>query len=155
MAGNHLATDKTWSFTVAGTTDTTPPTVVSTTPASGATGVSASSNVVATFSEAMNPSSITTSSFTLRQQVVAQIYLQSYHILAHTATLNPSANLAAGTKYTATISTAVTDVAGNHLVADKNMVVYRCWYCRYHAPNGSCQPLQPTEPQVFLLPPTL
>jgi len=38
--------------------DTTSPTVLSTNPTAGATRVSASSNVVATFSEAMNPSSV-------------------------------------------------------------------------------------------------
>ncbi len=87
--------------------DTTPPTVVSTTPAYGATGVSASSNVVATFSEAMNPSSITTSSFTLQPTSGgANIPAVVPYSGNTTATLNPTTNLAAGTTYTATISTA-------------------------------------------------
>ena len=43
------------------------PTVLSTIPTNGATGVSASANVQATFSEAMNPSSVTASTFTLVQ----------------------------------------------------------------------------------------
>src|SRR5262249_3804755 len=48
------------------TPDTTPPTVTAVTPANGATNVSPSTSVTATFSEAMNASTITTSTFTLR-----------------------------------------------------------------------------------------
>ena len=76
--------------------DTTPPTVVSTTPASGATGVSASSNVVATFSEPMNPSSITTSSFTLQPTSGGANIPAVVSYSGTTATLNPTTNLAAG-----------------------------------------------------------
>jgi len=46
--------------------DTTPPTVTSTTPAAGATGVQVSANVSAVFSEAVN--GVSTSSFTLTPQ---------------------------------------------------------------------------------------
>ncbi len=42
LAGNALAAPKVWSFTTV-STDTTPPTVTATTPASGATGVSVTS----------------------------------------------------------------------------------------------------------------
>jgi hypothetical protein len=101
--------------------DTTPPTVLSTNPASGALGVGASSNVVATFSEAMNPSSVTASTFTLVQTsngapVPATVTLSSGNTVA---TLNPNADLVAGTAYTATISTAAEDVAGNNLAAPR------------------------------------
>ena len=53
VAGNALAADHAWSFTVAGASDTTPPTVTGTVPASGATGVAAGANLTATFSEPM------------------------------------------------------------------------------------------------------
>ena len=46
--------------------DTTPPTVSGKSPASGATGVPTGTTVQATFSEAMNAATISTSSFTLR-----------------------------------------------------------------------------------------
>ena len=46
----------------AGPTDTTPPSVTARTPASGATNVPIATNVTATFSEPINPSTITTSS---------------------------------------------------------------------------------------------
>ena len=67
VAGNALATTRTWTFTTAaaGGGDTTAPTVTATSPAAGATGVAATANVTGTFSEAMNPSTITSTTFKL------------------------------------------------------------------------------------------
>ncbi|MCO4265339.1 Ig-like domain-containing protein, partial [Pseudarthrobacter sp. MDT3-26] len=61
VAGNALATDKTWTFTTAaaGGSDTTAPTVTVTSPADGATGVAVAANVTGSFSEAMDASTIT------------------------------------------------------------------------------------------------
>jgi len=59
----------------------------------------------------MNASTITTSSFTL-DSVSGSV---SYDSGTYTATFTPSANLAETTTYTATLSTAITDVAGNPL----------------------------------------
>jgi hypothetical protein len=120
VAGNNLAVPRTWSFTITGSApDTTQPTVLSTNPLDGATGVSASSNVVATFREAMNPSSVA-SSYTLRTSggaaVPATVTMTSGNTIA---TLNPSADLTAGATYTATITTGATDVAGNSLTAPR------------------------------------
>jgi hypothetical protein len=100
--------------------DTTPPTVASTSPVNGATGVSATSDVVATFSEPMNRASVT-SSFTLIQasnglNIPAAI---SYNTASTVATLNPTSSLTAGTMYTAIITTDATDAAGNHLALEK------------------------------------
>jgi len=93
--------------------DTTPPTVASITPTANATGVAVSTTVSATFSEAMNASTITTSSFTLGG-VSGSV---SYDSGSYTATFTPSSNLALNTTYTATLSTAITDVAGNPLAS--------------------------------------
>ena len=83
------------------------------TPASGATGVVNTTTVTATFNESVLGSSITTSNFVLKDSnnntVSATV---SYTDSNHTATLTPSAGLAAGVKYTATIS-GVKDSAGN------------------------------------------
>jgi len=46
----------------------TAPRVTSTAPANGATGVATNTQITATFSEAMNPSTITTATFSLRYQ---------------------------------------------------------------------------------------
>jgi len=103
------------SVTVQG--DTTPPTVVSRSPASGATGVAVDTMVTATFSEAMNASTITTSSFTLRRGMTSVSGSVSYNAGTYTATFNPTADLAYDTTYTASLSTAMTDAAGNPLAA--------------------------------------
>jgi hypothetical protein len=102
------------SFTV----DATAPTVSSTSPTSGATGVAVTTTVTATFSEAMAASTITTSSFTLKAGTTPVSGSVSYNSGTHTATFTPSANLAGGTTYTATLSTAITDAVGNPLAAD-------------------------------------
>jgi len=118
LAGNALAVDKTWSFTTGTTPDTTAPTVSSTVPANAATGVAVNANITATFSEAMNPLTITTATFTLKQgtTVVSGAVTSPS---TTTATFNPTSNLAASTTYTATVTTGVKDLAGNALAVDK------------------------------------
>ncbi|HEX7221970.1 MAG TPA: DNRLRE domain-containing protein, partial [Candidatus Limnocylindrales bacterium] len=66
----------------------------------------------ATFSEAMAPGSLTTTTFSLSPAATATV---TYDPATRTATLNPNADLAPATLYTATITTAATDVAGNGL----------------------------------------
>jgi hypothetical protein len=95
------------SFTV----DTTPPTVTSTSPVADATDVAVDTVITATFSEAMDASTITTSNFT----VAGVSGSVSYDSGSYTATFTPSANLSSNTTYTATLSTAITDAAGNPL----------------------------------------
>jgi hypothetical protein len=97
--------------------DTTPPTVSSTSPAANATGVAVNTTVSATFSEAMNAVTITTSSFTLKAGSTPVSGSVSYNSSTYTATFTPSANLSYSTTYTATLSTAITDAAGNPLAS--------------------------------------
>jgi Domain of unknown function (DUF4082)/Bacterial Ig-like domain/Glycosyl hydrolases family 16 len=102
--------------------DTTPPTVSAVAPASGATGVSAGTVVKATFSKAMDPMTITTTTFQLRNAANALVAASvSYDGTTLTATLTPSSALGGGTTYTATVkggATGVKDLAGNALAAD-------------------------------------
>ncbi|MFC0485625.1 CBM96 family carbohydrate-binding protein [Pseudarthrobacter scleromae] len=102
--------------------DTAAPTVTGTSPADGATGTAVSTNVTATFSEAMNTSTITSDTFTLKTGTTAVSAAVTYSGTGNTATLNPGTDLAAGTTYTATVkggSTGVKDAAGNALASDK------------------------------------
>ncbi len=95
--------------------DTTPPTVIATTPADGATGVLRDVVVTATFSEAMDAATVTAASFHLRRgatDVAAAVALEA---ATNTARLTPAAPLDAGVTYTATVTTDVADTAGNHL----------------------------------------
>ncbi len=119
LAGNALAAPKVWSFTTV-STDTTPPTVTATTPASGATGVSVTAAVTATFSEAMDPATIGASTFELRTAGGALVPAAvSYNALTNVATLTPSAALTGLATYTATVTVGVKDLAGNALAAPK------------------------------------
>lgn len=92
------------------TSGTTSPTVTSTTPTSNATGVSTGTTVKATFSKAMDSTTINTNTFQLRGSnntlIAASV---SYDGTTNTATLTPSAALTANTTYTATIIGGTTD----------------------------------------------
>ena len=120
LAGNPLAADVTWSFTTAAAppADTTPPTVTATSPANNATGVAVGNNITATFSEAIDPATLTTTTFLLGRRGRRPGQLQRHD---RVATLDPNANLAAATTYTATLkggNGGVKDLAGNPLAAD-------------------------------------
>lgn len=117
VAGNAMAAAKTWSFTAGATADNTAPTVSSTTPAAAAVEIALNANVTATFSEAMDPLTITTTTFTLKQGTTPVAGAVSY--VGTSATFNPDTNLAAGLVYTATITTGVKDLAGNAMAATK------------------------------------
>src|SRR5205814_960416 len=96
--------------------DITAPSVSSTVPVNGATGVAISGKLAAAFSEAMDPLTISTTSFTLKQGVTPVAGTVSY--TGVTATFTPAANLAPLTVYTATITTAAKDLAGNALATN-------------------------------------
>jgi hypothetical protein len=106
------------------TVDSAAPTVASFSPADRATGIVLNTTVSAIFSEAMDPSTLTTSTFTLTRQgsstpVTAQV---SYDGTNKKATLDPSSDLEANTLYTATIkggTNGIRDAVGNPLAADK------------------------------------
>jgi len=106
--------------------DTTAPEVTDTTPAADATDVAATANVTGSFSEAMDASTLTPGTFTLTEGTTAGTTTVpasvAYNSTDRVATLNPDADLAAGTTYTATIkggSDGVKDVAGNALASDE------------------------------------
>ncbi|WP_340122705.1 DUF4082 domain-containing protein [Methylobacter svalbardensis] len=105
-------------------TDTTPPTVMAQSPAPGATGVATSTVVTAAFSEAIDPATVTASTFELRDAANALVSaMVSYNGTNNTATLTPGSALAASTTYTTTVKGGATDprvkdVAGNALAAN-------------------------------------
>jgi methionine-rich copper-binding protein CopC len=111
-AGNTMAAVS-WSFTTGGA-DTTPPTVVGRSPAPNATGVPTTSTVTATFSEAVQSSTIVMELRGPGNTLVGSS--TAYNSGTLTATLTPSAALAQATQYTATVSGAK-DAAGNTMTA--------------------------------------
>ena len=117
LAGNALANDYVWSFTTGTTADTSAPNVSTTLPVNTATNVAVNVNIAVTFSETMNPLTITTATFILRQgsTIVPGTVTSSS---TTTAAFNPTNDLVANTTYTATVTTGVQDLAGNALAAD-------------------------------------
>ncbi|WP_324278581.1 Ig-like domain-containing protein [Blastococcus brunescens] len=119
-AGNALAATS-WNFTTVaasgGGGDTTPPAVSTTSPAAAATGVAVGVDVTATFTE--DVTGVGGSTFTLAPTgggaaVGAAV---SYDSTTRVATLDTDADLAADTQYTATLTSGITDTAGNALAA--------------------------------------
>jgi len=97
----------------------TAPTVTAVNPAASATGVAVGATITATFSQAMNASSLTTSTFTLTGPSSASVSgAVTYTATGSVATFTPSALLAFGTQYTATITTGASDSSGTALAAN-------------------------------------
>jgi hypothetical protein len=119
LAGTALASNYVWSFTTAAAPIVIPPTVTATIPANLATGVPLNQVVSATFSKAMNPATISSTTFTLTGPGTTNVSgLVAYAAIGNTLTFIPTANLAASTLFTATITTGVTDLAGNALASN-------------------------------------
>jgi len=113
---------------------TTPPSVLLVTPANGSSGVCPGTVIIsATFSKAMNPATINTSTFTLAGPGGASVAGSvTYVATTNIATFHPSTGLALNTTYTATITTGAADTFGNRLAA--NFV----W--SFTTPVGACAP---------------
>lgn len=116
LAGNAMAHNYEWSFTTGATAVTTPPTVISTDPLNAAVGVPLNKRISATFSDGMNSTTITTTTFMLK---LAANVIPGEILYSHgTAIFSPITNLTANTTYTATITTGVEDLAGNSLASN-------------------------------------
>lgn len=111
MAGTPLAASYVWTFT---TETVLPPTVIETDPVHLETNVVLTSLVTATFSEAMDPTTLNGASFTLTQGGNPVTGVISY--AGTTATFTPTTNLLSGTTYTGTIFNTVKNIAGVSLV---------------------------------------
>jgi probable HAF family extracellular repeat protein len=127
-AGNENQSPAERSFTV----DTTQPMVVnsSTTPQGGATGVGRDTDLTATFSEKMEPSTVNTTTFKLFKVNADGTQTQITDVVVSLspdglkATLNPFGEkttlLARNTKYKGVITTGTKDLAGNPLAQQKS-----------------------------------
>jgi uncharacterized delta-60 repeat protein len=116
LAGNALTTNYSWAF-VTIVPDTTPPTVTSTFPPAGASGVALGLVITATFSEPMDTATITSSTFMVKDSSNTPV-MGTVVYAGLTATFTPTAPLIASTTYTVTITTDVKDLGGNALTSD-------------------------------------
>ena len=113
IQGTTLTNNYVWTFT---TGSTTAPKVIATDPADNATGVSLNKIITASFSMPMDPLTINTTTFTLKDGNTIIAGAISYS--GTTVTFNPTNPLVAGTTYTATINTGVKNLAGVPLASD-------------------------------------
>lgn len=93
----------------------TPPTVTSVTPTDGSTTCPNTAIITATFSKAMNPATLTTTTFTVTAGGAGVTGQVAYVAATNVATFTPTAPLAASTSFTATITTGANDTFGNPL----------------------------------------
>jgi hypothetical protein len=117
LLGIPLASNYSFSFTTGVQADVIAPTVVSTDPLNNAIDVARNKAIAITFDEAMSTASFTASSFTLVQGSAAVSGTIEY--ANKTARFIPENSLDSGLTYTATVTTAVTDMAGNALEVAK------------------------------------
>ncbi|MFA6451609.1 MAG: Ig-like domain-containing protein [bacterium] len=113
LAGNALASIYQWTFTTSAAVDNTAPRVTAVIPLDHATGVLTTTAITAVFSEAMDPDSINTTTFTVKKGSTAVSGAVTYSGL--TAVFTPDSRLDDMTLYTATIAAGVMDIAGNAL----------------------------------------
>jgi len=109
--GTAMAAQYVWSFT----TDTLlPPTVISTSPIDSARGVSLNANITADFSEPMDITTMNDVNFTLSDSGVLIPGAVTYNGVK--ITFNPTNDLLPGKTYKASISNAVTNIAGTNMI---------------------------------------
>ena len=115
--GNALSSNYVWNFTTGVSADTLRPTVLTTDPVNNAVDVVVNKVIYATFSEAMDPSTVTApGTITLKTGITAVPGTVSY--TSTTATITPLSNLLANTVYTGTITTGAKDLAGNAMASN-------------------------------------
>jgi len=120
-----LASPYVWQFKTGVTADTTRPRVLLTDPATTSPGptVGAPVNaaITAAFTKDMAPATIGATSFTVTctTPCVSPAGAVTYEGGDRTAVFTPTAPLTVGTTYTATLTTAVTDLAGNALAGNQ------------------------------------
>lgn len=117
VAGNALAANFAGSFTTTTAPDAIAPTIVSNDPLNDATDVSRNKVVSILFSETMDASTISSSTFTVKQGTTAVAGVVAYSGM--TATFTSTDFFAINTIYTATVSTGAKDAAGNVLASGK------------------------------------
>ncbi len=96
--------------------NSTVPTVTSTTPTNSSSGIARNISVAAVFSESMNVSTLTTSTFTLKHGLTDVVGIVAYS--GTTVTFTPIVSLSADSLYTARISTAAKSSTGVALASD-------------------------------------
>ncbi len=113
LMGISIANQYVWTFS---TFTIVPLKVISTNPFDNETNVSVGKLITATFNEPLNPVSVNSLSFNVRQGANQVAGTLSYS--GTTITFKPSNALIGNTTYTVTIKSSISNVLGTHLVSD-------------------------------------
>ncbi|MGZ4723657.1 MAG: Ig-like domain-containing protein, partial [Ilumatobacteraceae bacterium] len=116
-AGSVTPTLSSVTIPYSATIDTTAPAIIGRTPAPNSTQIALGTNVNVVFDEPINPTTITTSTVTLRADGASTNVPAIVTYAGTTATLDPIADLATTTEYTVTVAGSLADTAGNPLEA--------------------------------------
>ncbi|MGA8147307.1 MAG: Ig-like domain-containing protein [Gallionellaceae bacterium] len=121
LAGNPMASDFSISWYTSAVADTTAPTVSGTIHTNNATNVPINTRVGATFSEGMDPLTITNTTFTLKNSSTGVAVAGVVSYSGVTALFIPVSYLSPNTRYTVTVkggSGGVKDLEGNPMTSD-------------------------------------
>lgn len=119
LAGNAMARDFVFTFTTGLVADTTAPTIIFTGAIDGATGLPINRASTATFSEAMDSTTLASpaTSFTVKETLSGAPVAGVVTYSGNTVAFKPNSNLKTLTKYTSTITIGAHDLAGNALTS--------------------------------------
>ena len=118
LSGNNLTSAYTTSFICNSAADTTQPTIISTDPLDGATGVTVDKVITVTFSEPIEASS-TYNNIAMVNTLDSSAKPITTSISGNTLTITPTYNWLSKANYTLTIpKNSVTDLSGNNLASD-------------------------------------
>ncbi|PJZ53463.1 Ig-like domain-containing protein [Leptospira adleri] len=115
--GSLLGEDFSWNFTTSSVSDVTPPLVSLTSPNGSGLNVPVNAGISVAFSETMDCTSLNTTSFQLNNGLSVT---GTVSCSGSTATFTPSSSLSFNTNYTAIISIAARDLAGNTIASSYN-----------------------------------
>lgn len=99
--------------------DTEQPVIITTSPVDGATGVDINTSVSITFSEAIDPTSVTSSSFRLRSSTMELDGTRA--TVGSVITFTPSSPLEHDAEYVMSASSNISDLAGNPLASSSSI----------------------------------
>jgi hypothetical protein len=112
LSGTSMAANYPFNFATANTTDTTPVSVFSVSPAEDAVGVLKAAPVIIQFDEAVNPLTLTSDNLAVSESTTVKI---SYDWYTYAATLTFGNRFASSKIYTATAIAGIEDLCGNQL----------------------------------------
>jgi hypothetical protein len=140
LNGNTLAGDYEWSFTTGAAPDTFSPIMRSTSPANRKTDVVVNKKITASFSEAMDPLTVSTETFTVNGPDEIPISGSVIYV-GVTAIFTPEYDLEYETTYIAKITTGAKDLAGNALTNDHTWI-----FTTGAAPDITAPSVRSTDP---------